>query len=1160
MAVLQLTWHGGQGTLGAVTEESAVVLTEMIMHSGMCGQVSVIQIGTREVHVLITGVPETWIQDTGMLIRGIAVGKSCFVVWSGKSAKVYRIDAQLMRIEALPTFSTSAQAIAIADSSQIVEETLFMADQGIVRIANFTGTQKGSISFSETEGVPEFVDINDKYLAVVTNKGIIGIYDVHSPKKPKPVGSAGRFQESTASSSSSSSSSSSLCVRRIRINCDGTRVAIIADQVEGALKVRRPDSKLHIYDRNKGNVNVFDFEPLKKCPISIEWDGTDNRMVACEALRARVPVSANTVAAASGGGSGSKAAGSQEGETADTDIEVYLFFATSEHGVLMQDSFARKQPFGNLLGLAVPRLFFRNAPPARRAGDDEDEERAAAEQQEVKVYSKIMRDFVGMADDIDENTKFALLDFSYNLTLGRLDEAYRAVKTIGSASLWENMAQMCIKTKRLDVAEVCLGNMGHSRGAAAVRESKKDANLEMSIGVLATHLGLYDEAARLFREANRYDMLNKLYQAAGEWEKAIKVADTSDRIHLKTTHYNYAKHLESVGDVEGAMHHYEVSENNRSEVPRMLFSLGRIDDLEDYVHKSDDQALLKWWAAYLESKGKYDSARKYYNRAGDYLSLVRICCFKGDFNKAAEIIQESGDRASAYHFARQLEAQGEYQEAINFYADSGCYNHSIRLARGFGLDAELMRFALKSTTSLMLDCAAHFEAKGELDKAVQLYHKGGDLPRALDLCFRGGESNPSQSSAMFDMLNTIAQDLGANTSPQTLARCAEFLVQHKQFEKAVELYVMAGRLSQAIDMCLQHRVSINDEMVEKLTPPESVDPNERKEILKDLARALKKQGAFTMASKKYTQAGDRVRAIKCLVKSGDTKAVIQFASISRNMEIYTLAANYLQQMNWRESIDIMKAIIQFYTKAKAFEQLAGFYDSCAQVEIDEYRDYEKAIGALKEALKYLTKVETRSAMDMTNAIEKRIMLIEKFVQARRASKKEPETMVAICEALLHEPLLEDAVRSGDCFAMLIEYYHQKGKLREAYTYLQDMEERRIPIHPYIDAVVIDEIYKAAGVNQGSRKSGGGSSSSSGGGGGESKYQGSSGGDTDRGGKGVQGPGQADRLVLDGDDDDEIVDEDIAEVTLSLLHYDSRTRILSLGIFKFYPLFLPMSFL
>lgn len=111
-------------------------------------------------------------------------------------------------------------------------------------------------------------------------------------------------------------------------------------------------------------------------------------------------------------------------------------------------------------------------------------------------------------------------------------------------------------------------------------------------------------------------------------------------------------------------------------------------------------------------------------------------------------------------------------------------------------------------------------------------------------------------------------------------------------------------------------MNINDEMVEKLTPPDTMDPTERREILSDLAKALKKQGAFTLASKKYTQAGDRVRAIKCLVRSGDTKAVIQFASISRNVEIYKLAANYLQQMNWRESVDILKAIITFYTKAK----------------------------------------------------------------------------------------------------------------------------------------------------------------------------------------------------------------------------------------------------
>lgn len=53
-------------------------------------------------------------------------------------------------------------------------------------------------------------------------------------------------------------------------------------------------------------------------------------------------------------------------------------------------------------------------------------------------------------------------------------------------------------------------------------------------------------------------------------------------------------------------------------------------------------------------------------------------------------------------------------------------------------------------------------------------------------------------------------------------------------------------------------------------------------------------------------------------------------------------------------MEIMKAIITFYTKAKAVEQLAGFFESCAQVEVDEYRDYDKALGAYQEAVKHLS--------------------------------------------------------------------------------------------------------------------------------------------------------------------------------------------------------------
>ena len=172
------------------------------------------------------------------------------------------------------------------------------------------------------------------------------------------------------------------------------------------------------------------------------------------------------------------------------------------------------------------------------------------------------------------------------------------------------------------------------------------------------------------------------------------------------------------------------------------------------------------------------------------------------------------------------------------------------------------------------------------------------------------------------------------------------------------MFHLCPRYLAAIDLCVAHRVRISDEMAEELTPPkdeagppadaalaaaarqgESKDgggggggATDRNEVLGALARACKKQGSFTLACKKFTQAGDRERAMKCLLKAGDTKALCYYATVSRNRNIYILAANYLQALDWQSDPDLMKNIVTFYTKAKAFEQLAAFFDSYAQVE------------------------------------------------------------------------------------------------------------------------------------------------------------------------------------------------------------------------------------
>ena len=61
-------------------------------------------------------------------------------------------------------------------------------------------------------------------------------------------------------------------------------------------------------------------------------------------------------------------------------------------------------------------------------------------------------------------------------------------------------------------------------------------------------------------------------------------------------------------------------------------------------------------------------------------------------------------------------------------------------------------------------------------------------------------------------------------------------------------------------------------------------------------------------------------------------------------------------------------------------------DILRQVEIDEFQDYAKAVGALGEALKCLGKAKTKNpaALDAkVNFFKERIELVKRFAEARK---------------------------------------------------------------------------------------------------------------------------------------------------------------------------------
>ena len=129
-------------------------------------------------------------------------------------------------------------------------------------------------------------------------------------------------------------------------------------------------------------------------------------MLVCEAIKTRSPTA--TPSAATSSTSGKEKAksdlengdsyGKKEEEEAAlaADVEIVIFFATTTHGLLMQDSFPRKSPYGPMIGFVVPRVYFRNTPDAstesntvtRHSGGGAATAGSSASLK-VKVYSKV---------------------------------------------------------------------------------------------------------------------------------------------------------------------------------------------------------------------------------------------------------------------------------------------------------------------------------------------------------------------------------------------------------------------------------------------------------------------------------------------------------------------------------------------------------------------------------------------------------------------------------------------------------------------------------------------------------------------------------------------------------------------------------------------------
>ena len=75
--------------------------------------------------------------------------------------------------------------------------------------------------------------------------------------------------------------------------------------------------------------------------------------------------------------------------------------------------------------------------------------------------------------------------------------------------------------------------------------------------------------------------------------------------------------------------------------------------------------------------------------------------------------------------------------------------------------------------------------------ALFIFSQGGRPSKAIDLAFK---------TEQFGALQMISDDLDENADPEVLRKCAEFFIDHEQFDKAVNLLVVAKKVCLSLSL------------------------------------------------------------------------------------------------------------------------------------------------------------------------------------------------------------------------------------------------------------------------------------------------------------------------------------------------------------------------
>lgn len=737
----------------------------------------------------------------------------------------------LYKVDVSGYFHLHSEIHMKVQSVALTSESLFLAKDNTLIITDFFGVQRLTMNLPKTEGNILHLQALNDVLTMVTHLGTIKTFDVVR-KEPKSLYVIHElFRECCES----------VCISNlisVRSNSDGTIVSMVF-KVRGGHQMR-------FCFMESGVTKAAEVITEGDClVVSHCWDSAFSNLFACEVRDNR--------------------------KNQTKFITMYV----SENNIYVHEAIS-SQKWSQWVGVSAPMNLCVSK---------------MTDSSELVLHRAPIEGFEGV-DPSNAESIATMVNFFFHLHGGCLDKAYFAILCDqNSQHAWNKLAQASVTHNCIDIAERCLIKLGNVVGVASVRKAEKD----VALAEAAIQLGMYSEAEKIYKAANRPELLCELYRRQGLYEEASQV---NEGLCIKASKVNFQ--IEKQKDYH--QHLVICSNNHSSSAMRKSFSSKQVvitkliqanESVEAFLKQENDIELFKWYAKYLENRGNLDGAKAIYTAVDDNISLVRIACLEGDLSGGFTVVKQTKSSGGAYYLARYLEANGDIKEAIDCFGRSGMFHYAIRLSKIFGIHDELAHFASKCETPKAIECANYLENLGYQEKAAEIYLKIQYHENALKIIAKLPlDGNTARLKA--EVLS-IADNLDSNESMMAITDCATIMLRSGMYKNAIQLLQKRSMdIESILQICSENDIIFNEAILNEVMThfKEKMD---KVQFMK-IALLCENQDNHILACKLYTQGGNRPKAIKSLLYTGDTKKILAYAFTSRSSEVYIMVANYLQKL------------------------------------------------------------------------------------------------------------------------------------------------------------------------------------------------------------------------------------------------------------------------